>query len=148
MSLIEQVAADTIAAMKAKDAATTSALRMLKTAIGNAEIEARGSGKVFDDAVVLAVVKSHAKKLVEAAEEYRTGGRADLVAAAEAELKIVERYLPAAMPEAEIRKAIAAVRSRMPAVQVGPLMGAVMKELKGQADGTAVRKLVEESLKT
>ncbi|MBI4142685.1 GatB/YqeY domain-containing protein [Candidatus Uhrbacteria bacterium] len=148
MTLSEQIHADTVAAMKAKDAATTSALRMLKTAIGNAEIEARGSGKSFDDAAALAVVKHHAKKLVEAIAEYRSGGRGDLVTAAEGELKIIERYLPTAMPEDDIRKAIATVRARLgDAAQIGPLMGAVMKELKGQADGTVVRKWVEEALR-
>ena len=147
MTLLEKVQADVIAAMKAKDAATTAALRMLKTAFGNAEIEARGGGKAFDDAMQLAVVKRYAKQLAEAAEEYRKGGRADLVSQAETELKIVEKYLPAAMSEGDVRKVAAAVAKRMGATQMGPLMGAVMKELQGKADGTMVRKIVEELLR-
>jgi uncharacterized protein YqeY len=147
MPLLDQLTTDLVTAMKAKDAATTSALRMLKTALGNAEIEARGSGKAFDDAAQLAVVKRHAKQLAEAAEEYRKGGRADLVAQTESELRIIERYLPAAMSEDEVRKVVVAVRARMPTAQMGPLMGAVMKELQGKADGAVVRKLVEEALR-
>jgi len=148
MSLRERVQADVIAAMKAKDASTTAALRMLKTSLGNAEIEARGSGKAFDDAMELACVKRHAKQLAEAAEEYRKGGRADLVNQTETELKIIEQYLPVAMSEAEVRKVVAAVRAKSGAMQMGPFMGAVMKELKGGADGNLVRKIVEEVLKS
>lgn len=147
MQLTDQLAADLVIAMKAKDAATTSALRMLKSAIANAEIDARGSGKAFDDAAALAVVKSHAKKLAEAIEEYRKGGRSDLATATEAELRIIERYLPAAMPEEDVRKVVAEVKQRTGATQMGPLMGAVMKELQGKADGAVVRKLVEEVLR-
>ena len=147
MSLPERITADLTAAMKAKDAATTAALRMLKTSLGNAEIEARGSGKALDDALELACVKRHAKQLAEAAEEYRKGGRADLVSQTEAELKIIEKYLPAAMPEDEVRKVVAAVRTKTGLTQMGPLMGAVMKELKGGADGTVVRNIVEELLR-
>ena len=147
MVIVDKLAADLVAAMKAKDAAKTSALRMVKSAIANAEIDARGSGKPFDDAAALAVVKSHAKKLVEAIEEYRKGGRGDLATAAEEELKTIERYLPAAMPEDDVRKVIAAVKERTGATQMGLLMGAVMKELQGKADGAVVRRLVEEALR-
>ena len=147
MTLLDQLTSDLITAMKAKDAATMSALRMLKSAIANAEIDARGSGKTIDEAAVLAVIKSHAKKLVEAIEEYRKGNRPDLVAASEAELKIISAYLPAMMPEDEVRKVVVAVRAKMGAAAMGPLMGAVMKELQGKADGAVVRKLVEEALK-
>ena len=147
MSLIEKVAADLTVAMKAKDAARVAALRMLKTSLGNAAIEARGSGKEFDDAAQLACAKRHVKQITEAIEEYRKGGRPDLAAPAAAELRIAEQYLPTAMPEEEVRKVVAAVRSRMPTAQMGPLMGAVMKELQGKADGTVVRKIVEEAFK-
>ncbi|MDO8598618.1 MAG: GatB/YqeY domain-containing protein [bacterium] len=146
MALTEQITVDLTAAMKAKDAPRVAALRMLKTSLGNAEIEARGSGKVCDDTAQQAVVKRHAKQLAEAIEEYRKGGRQDLVTPAEEELAIVEKYLPAAMPEEEVRKAVAAVRERTGATAMGPLMGAVMKELAGRADGTVVRRMVEETL--
>lgn len=147
MVLIGQVTADLTAAMKAKNNATRVAtLRMLKASLTNAEIEARGKGRAFDDAAQLACVKRYAKQLTEAIEEYRKGGRGDLVAAAEAELKIINQYLPAAMSEEEVRKAVAAVRERTGVTQMGPFMGVVMKELQGRADGNLVRKLVEEAL--
>lgn len=148
MSLVDQLTADLTVAMKAKDAATVSALRMLKTALGNAEIEARGKGGAFDGAATLAVVKRHAKQLAEAAEEYRKGGRADLVSQTETELKIIEKYLPAAISEDDVRKVVVAVRAKTGLTQMGPLMGTVMKELKGGADGNLVRKLVEDALRT
>lgn len=147
MSLIDRVTTDLTAAMKAKDTATTSALRMVKAAIANAEIEARGKGGALDDAAALAVVKRHAKQLAEAIEEYRKGGRGDLIAATESESKIIERYLPDAMSEEEVRKIVAAVRQHTGATAMGSLMGAVMKELKGKADGNVVRKIVEEMLR-
>ena len=147
MSLVDQLAADIITAMKAKDAVRTSALRMLKAAISNAEIEARGKGKTLDDAAALAAVKGHAKKLAEAIEEFRKGGREEMAAATESELRIIERYLPAAMSEEDVRKVVAMVRAKTGASAMGPLMGAVMKELAGKADGTVVRKLVDEALK-
>lgn len=146
MSLVDQLTADLVTAMKAKDAAALSALRMLKTALGNAEIEARGKGAALDDAAQLAVVKRHAKQLAEAVEEYRKGGRADLVSQTETELKIIEKYLPAAMSEDDVRKVVAAVRAKTGLTQMGPFIGAVMKELQGRADGNLVRKLVEEAL--
>ena len=147
LSLLDQLTSDIITAMKAKDAATTSALRMVKAALTNAEIDARAKGKALDDASVLAAVKGHAKKLAEAIEEFRKGGREEMAAATESELRIIERYLPAAMSEEDVRKVVTTVRAKTGASAMGPLMGAVMKELAGKADGTVVRKLVDEALK-
>ncbi|MFH1098986.1 MAG: GatB/YqeY domain-containing protein [Candidatus Uhrbacteria bacterium] len=147
MTLIDQLNANLIAAMKEKDAARMSALRMLKATLANAEIANRGSEKRFDDVAALAVVKMHAKQLRDAMVEYERGGRPDLADAACVELAIVELYLPAALSEDEIKKIVAAVRERTGLAQVGQLMGAVMKELAGKADGTTVRKIVEEMLR-
>ncbi|MBI4433321.1 GatB/YqeY domain-containing protein [Candidatus Uhrbacteria bacterium] len=146
MSLLEQVTAELVVAMKAKDAVAVSALRMMKSALANAEIAARGAGKEWDDAAAVAVAQRHAKQLRESIAEYRSGNREDLAAATEAELVIVERCLPSQLSEEEIRMAVRTVRDCTGAAQVGPLMGMVMKELQGKADGTTVRRIVEQVL--
>lgn len=147
MTLLQQLTPDLVAAMKEKDAMRVGALRMLKAALANAEIAARGSGKAWDDAMAIATAQRHAKQLRESMAEYRAGNREDLAASAAAELAVVERYLPAQLADDDIRKAIADVRARTGASQMGALMGAVMKELQGKADGNTVRKLVEEALR-
>src|SRR5438552_824213 len=105
MSLRDQIIADMTAAMKAKDAARTSTLRMLKAAIVNRQIEKGGE---LDEEELMKLLRSQAKQRRDSVEQYEKGGRQDLVDKEIAELAVIEGYLPQAASPEEIDKAVAA----------------------------------------
>jgi uncharacterized protein YqeY len=146
MSLQERLQEELKAAMRQRDPVRSNVLRMLKAAIRNAEIDAQ---RTLDDAGVLAVLDKAAKQRRESIEAYRRGGREELVAAEEAELHIIEAYLPRQLGEAEIRAAveqtIAELGAQGPA-DMGRVMKVLMDRLRGQADGKVVNAVVREVL--
>jgi uncharacterized protein len=146
MTIMEKLSNDLVAAMKARDGDRVSALRMTKTAIENAVIEARGSGKSFEEDDELQVVRRQAKQLRESMAEYRDAGRDDLADSSATELAIVQEYLPATMNRDAIRAVVLAAKENTGATELGALMGAAMSELKGKADGNEVRSVVQEML--
>ena len=105
MSIVEQVEKDLVAAMRAQEALKLSVLRMMKAALMNKKVE---HGKDVDDAQALAVLRTLAKQRHESVEAFRKGGREELAAKEEAEVKIVEAYLPAGASDEEIDAAVAA----------------------------------------
>jgi len=129
-------------AMKAQDSLRLSAIRMARTAIKNAEIEARGA---LDDAGVIKVLSTLVKQRRESAEAYRDV-RPELAAKEEQELAILQEFLPAQMSEAEIKALIEA--AVLEAGASGPRdMGAVMKLVTPQTTGRADGRLVSELVK-
>lgn len=129
---------DLTASMKARDEVTTSTIRMLRTAITNAEV----AGDVaiqLDDEQVLAVLRSEAKKRVEAAEVYEQAGRAESAAKELAELAVIERYLPAAMDDVTLATIVSEeVAAAAAAGASGPkAMGQVIKAVRDRAGATA-----------
>ena len=147
MSLNDKVAADITAAMKAKDAARLSALRMLKAAIMNKGVE---KGRDLDDAEVLQVVSSLVKQRRDSIEQFSKAGRTDLVEKETGEVAVLEAYLPpAATPEqidASVAEAIAETGASA-AKDMGKVMKAVMPKLAGKnADGKAVNEAVRRKL--
>src|ERR1039458_3101971 len=105
MSIVEQVEKDLVAALRAQEALKLSVLRMMKAALMNKKVE---RGKDVDDTEALAVLRTLAKQRHESVEAFRKGGREDLAQKEEAEVKIVEAYLPAAASDDEIDAAVAA----------------------------------------
>src|SRR5215813_8275671 len=99
MPLIDQVQTDMVAAMKSKDEARLSALRMIKAALMKAKVD---SPKPLDDAAEVAILKQLVKQRIDAAEMFRKGGRPEQADKEEAERVLIESYLPAAASEAEI----------------------------------------------
>src|SRR6266567_1637007 len=91
MAIVEQIDKDLVAAMKAKEGLRLSVLRMMKTALKLKQTEA---GKAVDDAQALAVFRTLVKQRHDSAEQFRKGGREEMAAKEEAEIKIVESYLP------------------------------------------------------
>ena len=86
----------------------------------------------------------------DAVEQYKNGGRADLAEKENAEIEILSEYMPAQMDEAEVRAQVKGIISALGATskaEAGKVMGAAMGKLKGQADGTLVKRIVEEELK-
>ena len=147
MNLNQQLGADLTAAMKAKDAARLSALRMLKAAVMNKGVE---KGRDLDDAEVLQVVASLVKQRRDSIEQFEKAGRADLVAKETGEIAVLERYLPPALSQDEINAAVAAAIAETGATSpkdMGKVMKAVMPKLAGKnADGKAVNEAVRRTL--
>src|SRR5512147_2806261 len=106
MPLRNDIEARYLQAMKAKDAAAVSTLRMLRTAIKNAEIDKRV--EALDDETAVEVIGREAKKLKDALADYKAGNRADLAAQAEAEIALVSQFLPAQLTESDVREIVKA----------------------------------------
>ncbi len=146
MALKEQLDADLKAAMKGKDALKLSVVRMLKSAIKYREIEVM---KPLDDAGVLGVVASEIKRRRDSVEQYKAGSRQDLVDKEEAEIRILQSYLPQQLSEAELRAKVDEVIARTGAKgpkDMGAVMKALMPEVQGRAEGKAVSDMVKQRL--
>jgi len=147
MSLKDQIIADMTAAMKAKDAARTSTLRMMKAAIMNREKE--GGGEATDEDV-LKLLRSQLKQRRDSVEQYQKAGRQELVDKETAEIAVIETYLPQAASEAEIEQAVSEAIAETGATSMkdmGAVMKAVMPKLAGKnADGRAVSETVKKKL--
>jgi hypothetical protein len=145
--LRDQVNADMTAAMKAKDAARLSALRMLKAAIMNKGVE---KGHDLDDADVMLVVSSLVKQRRDSIEQFAKAGRTDLVEKETGEIGVLERYLPPAASAEDIEAAVVAAIASTGAASpkdMGKVMKAVMPMLAGKnADGKVVNELVRRKL--
>jgi uncharacterized protein len=146
MSLNEKITTALTTAMKAKDSNTVSTLRLLTSALKNEQIEKQSE---LQDEDIQAVVKRQVKQLKDALKDYESGGRVDLKESSEKEIKILEEYLPEEMTEVDLKKVVLAVVKDLGEVgpsDMGKVMGAVMKEVSGRADGNRVRELVQKNL--
>jgi uncharacterized protein len=147
MSLKEKIISDMTAAMKAKDAARTSTLRMVKAAITNREKD--GGGELGDEDV-MKLLRSQVKQRRDSVEQYQKGGRPELADKELAEIAVIEEYLPQAASQDEIDAAVAAAISETGASSMkdmGAVMKAVMPKLAGKnADGKAVSEAVKAKL--
>ena len=147
MLLRDKVNAEIAAAMKSKDSARLSALRMLKAAIMNKGIE---KSHDLDDGEVLQVVSSLVKQRRDSIEQFSKAGRHDLVDKETGEIRILEEYLPPAASAADIDAAIAEAIAETGVTSVkdmGKVMKAVMPRLAGKnADGRAVNEAVRRKL--
>lgn len=121
-----------IAAMKAGDKESRAAIGLMQAAIKNRDIEARtGGAPADDDALVVEVLQKMVKQRRESIAMYRQGGREELALSEEAEVAVIERFLPAQMSEDETRAAIEAIKSELGASGMKD-MGRVMAELKAR----------------
>lgn len=149
MSIRERVVADLTAAMKAKDAERTSALRLVRAELLN--LEKAGAGPP-DDAAVQKALQRLLKQRREAAEQYEQAGRADQARRERAEAALIEAYLPAALTEAELLALVEATLAETGAAAPGDLgrvMGRLMARVKATgktADGAALNALVRAKL--
>jgi len=147
MPLIDEVSAAITAAMRQHDAARLSALRMLKAALMNREVEKK---RGLDDAESRQVVTALVKQRKDAIEQFQKGGRQDLADKEAAEILVLETYLPPALDEATIDAAVTAAIAETGASSVtdlGRVMKAVMTRLAGQTvDGRVVNELARAKL--
>ena len=150
-SVKARLQADLTTAMKARDEVTTSTIRMVRTAITTAEVAGDEAVELTDDQVI-AVLQSEAKKRVEAAEVYEQAGRVESAAKERAELAVIERYLPAAMGDAELAAIVdAEIAAAAAGGATGPkAMGQVIKAVRERAgaaaDGGRIAALVKARL--
>ena len=134
-------------AMMAKDAVKLKAFRAMSAAFTN-ELSAKGKkpNETLEDAEAAAVVGRLAKQRKDSIEQFKKGGRQDLVEEEEAELKILETYLPKMMDKSEVEKIAKTKKQELGITdpsKKGMLMSAIMKDLKGKADGMTVKEVVD-----
>ena len=131
----DDIKAALVSAMKSGDKASTGTIRMIQSSIKNRDIELRTAAQApDDDQLVTEVLQKMIKQRRESAELYRKGGRAELAQAEDAEIAVIERFLPRQMDEAEARAAIAAIIADTGAASMKD-MGRVMAEVKSRHAG-------------
>jgi hypothetical protein len=146
MSLTEKIQKDMTEAMKARDERRLSALRMVKTALKNREIEKRSA---LDDKEALQVLSTLVKQRKDSIEQFTKGGRSELAEKEAAELALIESYMPKAVGEDEIVSAVRATITEMGAPTIKDL-GTVMKNVMAKFSSTGARvdgKQVSETVK-
>jgi len=149
MNLLETLNQDLKTAMKSGDDAGKRTLRSLKAAITRAQKD--NDNKPLTDEEIILVLQKQAKQRRDSIEAYQQAGRADLVAEEKAELEVIQRYLPQMMSEDEIRQAAQEVIAQVGATgprDMGKVMGKLMPQLRGKADGRLVNQVVRELLTT
>ena len=150
MTLKEQIAEDIKSAMKAKDKIRLETVRRIKKVIIEKEVELRGKGKdalTPEDEIQLLV--QQAKQRKDSIEQFLKAGREDLAEREQAELKVIETYLPEQMSDDQVEKIIVEVIAKVGATTAkdfGKVMGLAMKQLKGKADGKKIQEIVKSKL--
>jgi hypothetical protein len=146
MTIQERISNDLKEAMRNKDVAKLSVLRMISSSIKNKELEKKDS---LTDEEVLNILSSEAKKRKEAISGFENAGRAELAQGEKDELEMIQLYLPEQMTEEEVRKIIQEAVNTTGAKsmqEIGLVMKEVMPKVKGKADGNLVNSIVKELL--
>ncbi len=147
MSLKQQIISDLTASMKAQDSARTSTLRMVKAGVVNREIEKGGE---LDDDEMAKLLRSMVKQRKDSVEQFEKGGRPELAAKEQAEIEVIEGYLPQGASTAEIEQAVSAAITETGAASMkdmGKVMKAAQAALAGKnADGRTVSEIVKAKL--
>ena len=147
MPLLDRIQKDMVEAMKARAEARLGALRMMKTALKKQEVDGM---KPLDEAAEMQILKSLVKQRTEAADMFRKGGREDAAVKEEAEIKLIEGYLPASASAADLEAAVSAAIAETGATaakQMGAVMKAAQARLAGKrVDGKALSELVKQRL--
>ena len=151
MSLRERITNGLKDAMREKDAARLSTLRLINAAIKDQDIAARGAGKTegVDEGEILAILAKMVKQRIDSASVYEEGGRLELAEKELAEIKVIEGFLPRQLSEAEIAAAIDAAIDQTGASSIrdmGRVMGALKAAYAGQMDFGAAGALIKERL--
>ena len=147
MSIKEQLTSDMKDAMKAHDKDRLAVIRMARGAIRQAEID--GGHTELDDDAVLGILGKEVKSRRDSIEEFKKGGRTDLVEKTQAEIDVLMAYLPQQLTEDEVKKLVADAIEKTGAStpkDMGKVMGALMPKVKGRADGKLVSSLVKAAL--
>ena len=149
-ALKDRLRADLTAAIKARDEVRSSTLRMVLTAITNAEVAGKEARELTDDDIV-GVLSTEAKKRREAATAFSEGGRVEMAAKETAEAEVIADYLPAQLTEQEVADLITSAIAQTGAAAegmkaMGKVMGMIQPQVRGRADGAAVAAEVRRQL--
>ena len=149
-ALKDRLRADLTTAIKARDEVRSSTLRMVLTAITNAEVAGKEARELSDDDII-GVLSTEAKRRREAAIAFAEGGRAEMAAKEAAEGEVIAEYLPTPLTEAEVAELVTAAIAQTGAADegmraMGKVMGVVTPQVKGRADGGAVAAEVRKQL--
>ncbi len=143
--LSQQITEDMKTAMREKNALALGAIRMLKSAIKNAAIEKGGADAELTDPEVVAVVRREVKKRQDSIEQYQSAGRAELAEQEEAEIAVLQAYLPEPLSESELTAIIDAAIAEVGATsrkEMGSVMKLVQDRTAGRADGKTLSQAV------
>lgn len=143
MTLLEKISSEIKAAMLAKDADRLNTLRLLKSAIGYAQIERKNEN--LSDAEVISLVQKEVKKRRDSVEQFESGGRPELAAKEKQEITVLEAFLPQALSPAELEALIHAAIQETGATSkkdMGKVIKAVQAKAAGRAEGKVVSELV------
>lgn len=145
--LHEQIKLGIKEAMMAKDSVRLDTLRGISAAFTN-ELVSKGKkpNEILSDDEAVAVITRLAKQRKDSIEQFKKGGREDLVSEESAQLSVLETFLPALMSREDVERVVKAKQSELgitDATKKGMLMAGVMKDLKGKADGTVVKEVVD-----
>ena len=138
MSLQKRIDEDLKGAMRAKDAARLSVLRLLKAALKNAAIEKVGAEGELNDADAVVVIRKQVKQRQDSIESFEKGGRADLAEKEKAEIEVLSNYLPQAISAKELQRIVGETIAEVGATsraQMGAVMKALQPRIAGRADG-------------
>lgn len=146
MSLKDQITEDMKSAMRAKDTAKLSAIRLITAAMKQKEVDERVE---LNDAMVMAIIEKMIKQRKDSITQFEAGGRQDLADIEKAELVILSAYMPAGLTDAEIQAAVNEAVAETGAAgpqDMGKLMGVLKPKLAGRADMTVVSAMVKAAL--
>jgi uncharacterized protein YqeY len=143
MSILIQIDQDFKEAMRSKDELALSALRLVRTALKNKQIDL---GHELSEAEVNAVLKTMIKQYQDALVDFNAAGRQDLVERQQKEIDLIAKYLPPALSTEELEKIVKEALAAAPTTDVGKAMGMAMKAVNGRADGNQVRSIVQRLL--
>ncbi|SHJ32950.1 hypothetical protein SAMN02745181_1783 [Rubritalea squalenifaciens DSM 18772] len=149
MSIQETLKSDMKDAMKSKDKVALTTIRSLISAIKNAAIEKGGASAELDETEAMAVVRKQIKQRQDSIKQYQDAGRPELADAEQAEVTVLEKYLPAALSDAEIEAAVTAAITETGAstrADMGKVMGVLQKSTEGRADGKTLSQAVMKAL--
>ena len=142
MSLAQHIADDMKEAMKTKNNATLSTLRLLRSALKNKQIDVQHE---LSDEEIVSVIKTQVKQLHDSIESFESAGREEMVQSARAELVVLETYLPAQLSDEQLESIVKQVIDQTGATskqEMGKVMGAAVKAVNGQADGGRIKEVV------
>jgi len=145
----ELIMEDLKAAMKAKDTVALSTLRALKTALTNTAIESGNKDNIVDETTALALVRKQIKQRQDSIEQFLSANRPELAESENAEISVLEKYLPAALSDAEVDAIVDAAIQETGATSkadMGKVMGIVQAKAAGRADGKTLSQAVMKRL--
>ena len=146
MMLLEQIEKDYINAMKTKNDSVVSVLRMVKSALQNEKIKA---GKELSNNDAIKIIQREIKQRKDSIENYQAGGKIELVKQEQSEMEILEKYLPEQLSDKELTQIVRSAIQEVGATAIsdlGKVMGKVMPQVAGRADGSQISAKVKELL--